>query len=79
MKLIELHIMVIYYIVLHNKLKYYYCVGPLLFLIYINDIVNVSNNLFPILFADDTNFFSMAFMHTVVKNIVPSAKICCIS
>lgn len=31
--------------------------GPLLFLLYINDIVNVSNKLFPILFADDTNVF----------------------
>ena len=32
-------------------------IGPLLFLIYINDIVNVSSILFPILFADYTNFF----------------------
>ena len=31
--------------------------GPLLFLLYINDIVNVSDKLFPILFADDTNVF----------------------
>lgn len=31
--------------------------GPLLYLIYVNDIVNVSPNLFPILFADDTNIF----------------------
>ena len=31
--------------------------GPVLFLIYINDIVNVSNILFPILFADDSNVF----------------------
>ena len=31
--------------------------GPILFLIYINDIVNVSNILFPILFADDSNVF----------------------
>ena len=31
--------------------------GPILFLIYINDIVNVSNLLFPILFADDSNVF----------------------
>ena len=31
--------------------------GPILFLIYINDIVNVSTALFLILFADDTNAF----------------------
>ena len=31
--------------------------GPLLFLLYVNDIVNVSSVLFPILYADDTNLF----------------------
>ena len=31
--------------------------GPLLFLLYVNDIVSVSDNIFPILFADDTNIF----------------------
>ena len=31
--------------------------GPLLFLLYINDIYNVCPNLCPILFADDTNLF----------------------
>ena len=31
--------------------------GPLLFIIYINDIVNISNILQMILFADDTNLF----------------------
>ena len=31
--------------------------GPLLFLIYINDLANVSNNVFPVMFADDTNIF----------------------
>ena len=31
--------------------------GPLLFIIYINDIVRVSNVLFPVVFADDTNVF----------------------
>ena len=30
---------------------------PLLFLIYINDIINISTLLLPILFADDTNLF----------------------
>ena len=29
--------------------------GPLLFLLHFNDIVNMSNNMFTILFADDTN------------------------
>ena len=31
--------------------------GPLLFLLYVNDICNLSDILFPILFADDTNIF----------------------
>ena len=31
--------------------------GPLLFLIYVNDLNQVSNILDPIMFADDTNFF----------------------
>ena len=31
--------------------------GPLLFLIYINDIAHVSNQLFTVLFADDANIF----------------------
>jgi len=31
--------------------------GPLLFLLYINDIANISSKLLPILFADDTNVF----------------------
>jgi exonuclease III len=31
--------------------------GPLLFIIYINDLVLVSNALYPVLFADDTNVF----------------------
>ena len=31
--------------------------GPLLFLIYINDLFRISNKLTPIMFANDTNFF----------------------
>ena len=31
--------------------------GPLLFLLYINDIVNISQDIFLLLFADDTNLF----------------------
>ena len=31
--------------------------GPLLFLIYVNDLCNASNILDPIIFADDTNLF----------------------
>ena len=43
--------------------------GPLLFLIYINDIFSCSNYLSFILFADDTNIF---FQH---KNISELTKI----
>ena len=32
--------------------------GPLLFLIYINDLVSVCSHCLPILFADDTNIFA---------------------
>ena len=31
--------------------------GPLLFLIYVNDLANVSSVLFTLLFAEDTNVF----------------------
>lgn len=31
--------------------------GPLLYLLYVNDMANVSTNILPILFADDTNVF----------------------
>ena len=45
-----------------NKMSYVgYCkdqfIGPLLFILYINDLATVSKHLFPMLYADDTNFF----------------------
>jgi hypothetical protein len=52
--------------------------GPLLFLLYINDIVNVSPTLMPIIFADDTNLFikgktvneTIQLMNLEIKKIV---------
>ena len=38
--------------------------GPLLFLIYINDLCEASNILDPIMFADDTNLF---YSHHQIK------------
>ena len=40
--------------------------GPLLFIIYINDLCNVSNILQPIMFADDTNLLSS---HDNIKDL----------
>ena len=49
---------------INSKMKYIECgvpqgsiLGPLLFLIYINDLINVSKSLYTVLFADDTNMF----------------------
>ena len=47
--------------------------GPLLFLIYVNDLCNVSNILDPIMFADDTNLFYLIriltlFLKYLMKN-----------
>ena len=40
--------------------------GPLLFLLYVNDLPNSSNVLVPIMFADDTNFF---FEHSNINTL----------
>ena len=40
--------------------------GPLLFIIYVNDLCNVSKILEPIMFADDTNLF---FSHKNIKDL----------
>ena len=52
--------------------------GPILFLLYINDITSASSILFPILFADDTNVFVhgrnpgdlVDIMNTDLENVV---------
>lgn len=36
------------------------CLGPILFLIYINDLPNINKNTEFVLFADDTNVFIKA-------------------
>ena len=41
-------------------------IGPLLFLIYVNDLNQVLNILDPIMFADDTNFF---YSHHQIKTL----------
>ena len=58
---------------LNSKTQYITCgvpqgsiLGPLLFLLYVNDLKNVSQILKPIMFADDTNFF---YTHKNIKNL----------
>ena len=44
--------------------------GPLLFLVYVNDLPNASRSLDPIMFADDTNLF---FNHKDIKHLFTDA------
>jgi hypothetical protein len=44
--------------------------GPILFLLYINELANISNKLKFILFADDTNVFCAGKSITEVNNIL---------
>ena len=44
--------------------------GPLLFLLYINDIAKISSVLIPLLFADDSNFFLSGESVEDITNLV---------
>ena len=44
--------------------------GPLLFILYINDLPQALNYLIPILFADDTNLFHKGTSYTTLFNEV---------
>ena len=68
-----------------TDLKYVTCgvpqgsiLGPLLFLVYVNDLPNASRLLDPIMFADDTNLFfnhkNIKHLFTVVNNELVSIK-----
>ena len=46
--------------------------GPFFFLIYINDLCQVSNIYDLVLFGDDTNLFFSHFDSTTLKNLVNS-------
>ena len=53
-----------------------FILGPLLFLIYINDLPSVSKYFMPILFADDTNLFCTGLnLHDIVCQINQEIKI----
>ncbi len=43
--------------------------GPLLFLIYINDLSQVSNKHFAVLFADDLNMFITGKKYTLIRKV----------
>ena len=47
-------------------------IGPLLFIIYVNDLCNVSKIFEPIIFADDTNLF---FSHKSIKELFHTANL----
>ena len=42
--------------------------GPLLFLVYVNDLSSVCSSALPILFADDTNLFFSGSYPTCIEN-----------
>ena len=44
--------------------------GPLLFLLYVNDLARVSNKLTPIMFADDSNFFLHGIDLEVMETLI---------
>ena len=44
--------------------------GPLLFLVYINDLCNVCKSTLPILFADDTNLFKSSQDISIIENVL---------
>ena len=60
----------------HMKIEYGVpqgsCLGPLLFLIYINDLCNTSKNCVFVLFADDTNIFVSAKHKAEAYNLANS-------
>ena len=49
--------------------------GPLLFLLYVNDIANVSEILLPLIFADDTNLFVQGKTITETSEIMNSEMV----
>ena len=44
--------------------------GPLLFLVYINDLCNVCKSTLPISFADDTNLFKSSQDSSIIENVL---------